>query len=52
MNWDITWVGTKDRSRMLAWGKGRTTIASNYITEFCVTRRGSDPTVGEEKGSS
>ena len=37
---------------MLAWGKGRTTIASNYITEFCVTRRGSDPTVGEEKGSS
>ena len=39
-------------SRMLAWGKGRTTIASNYITEFCVTRRGSDLTVGEEKGSS
>jgi hypothetical protein len=36
---------------MSAWGKGRTTIARNYITELSVTQRGSDPTVGNEKGA-
>ena len=35
---------------MPAWGKGRTTIASKYVTELSVTRRRSDPTVGDEKG--
>src|SRR6516162_8856419 len=35
----ITWGGTKDRSRMSAWGKRRTTIAFKYITELSVTRQ-------------